>query len=327
MPSRPTFKRHGPLSILFLTLLSGGCSTIGDVTPALRIDIGEHPAYQDEQVRFRTTYYFRIVDSCNVEEGRGKGATIYEENRGPFRVRKTGKLKIVNDSLYRFRMTGKASALFAKIRFESGVLRAEEIEPFGSTVAPDKKTGEFHVTPARVNHRNARREEIKNRIGQLKDLLEEAKKDKLGNRKVNDQSAQSILENMIVNEIKLLAAENDTGDPNSEAQPDCPDGRPSQRSYSLYGPEGVRHLDPDERLLMAMTSDSKPLIGMLQELADRSLKAQQIPGTEFKDIAAERSRVSNAQHDIEMLRKKDKLTESDIAELIKKLEMHFKSQL
>lgn len=311
---------------MFLTLLIGGCSTIGDVTPALRIDKSEYPAYQDEQVRFRTTYYFRIVDSCNV----GEGDKFYEQARGPFRVRVAGKFKIVNDSLYRFRMTGKASALFAKIRFESGVLRAEEIEPFGSTVAADKETGAFYVTPARVNRRNARRDEIRKEINQLKTLLEEAKKNKLGNGKANDESAQSILENMIVNQIKLLAAENDMGDPvasNSRSMSDCPDGRPFQRSYSLYGPEGVRHLDPDERLLMAMTSDSKPLIGMLQELSDRSLKAQQPLGTEFREIAAERARVSNAQNDIEMLRKKDKLTESDIAALIKKLEVRFKSQL
>ena len=296
-----------------------------------------------KRIKSDLPYYFRIVDSCKVEAGRKNGTSSYnkDEKRGPFRVRTGGKFKIVNDSLYRFRMTGKASALFANIRFESGVLRANEIDPFGSTVALDEKTRTFHVTPATVNRRNARRHEIRKEIRQLKELLEELANAKHGYNNEQIKTIKSMLENMIVEQIKRLAVENDTAistTPDSTSsnsnnrsstkseEGDCPDGRPFQQSYSLYGPEGVRRLDPDERLVMAMTSDSKPLIGMLQELTDRSLKAQQTPGTEFKDIAAERSRVSHAQHDIELLRKKEKLTESDIAGLIKKLEMRFKSQ-
>jgi len=97
---------------------------LGDVTSALRIDVSEHPAHQDEQVRFRTTYYFRIVDSCELGEENGH-KDYYDKDRRPFKVRQAGKPKIVNDTLYRFRMTGKTSALFAKINFESGVLRAD----------------------------------------------------------------------------------------------------------------------------------------------------------------------------------------------------------
>jgi len=106
----------------------------------------------------------------------------------------------------------------------------------------------------------------------------------------------------------------------------CHDGRPTQRSYSLYGPEGVRQLDPDERLLMAMTSDSKPLIGMLQELSGRAVKTQQIHENGYTDIANERARVSNAQRDIESLATRENLTEPEITALIQKLETRFGSK-
>lgn len=75
-------------SVLFVLVLATGCSVIGDVPPAMRVDLGEHPGHRDEQVRFRTTYYFRIVDSCNVEEGKKQSAndTDYIDKQGPFRM-------------------------------------------------------------------------------------------------------------------------------------------------------------------------------------------------------------------------------------------------
>lgn len=263
------------LSILFL--FAGGCSTIGDVPPAMRVDVGEHPDRQDEQVRFRTTYYFRIVDSCKVEEGKNQNGdqTDYAKDREPFKVRQEGKLKIVSDTLYRFRMTGKASALFANVRFESGVLRSEQIDPFGSQVALNKDTNTFRVIPADTLRENARRQNIIQeirRLTKLKESLDHSDRDK----------NKDLIAILIENQIRLLGNENDsglgskngnTGESNTATMKLlCPDGRPIRQSYFLYGPEGVRRLDPDERLLMAMTSDSKPLISMLQQLAGKSLQ-------------------------------------------------------
>lgn len=303
------------LTISILLLLTGGCSTIGDVPPAMRIDLAEHPALQDEQVRFRTTYYFRIVDSCKVQEGKNYNDYVTGEN--PFQVRQYGKLKIVSDTLYRFRMTGKSSALFANIRFESVVLRSEQIDPFGSQVALDKDTNTFRVIPANAIRENARRQEVIHEIDRLI-RLKKALSD-------TDNKNTDLIETLITNQIKLLASEND---PLNDPSPDpavmqlhCPDGRPTQRNYSLYGPEGVRRLDPNERLLMAMVSDSKPLIGMLQQLAGKSLHGQ---GNEWKDIAEERVRVFRAQRDIDSLENSEP-TQREIEDLIKELEKHFGS--
>jgi len=330
----------GLLTISILLLFAGGCSTIGDVPPAMRVDLGEHPAHQDEQVRFRTTYYFRIVDSCDVQEGKaqsGDNATAYSTNSKPFMVRQSGKLKIVSDSLYRYRMTGKASALFAKIRFESGILRSEQIDPFGSQVSLDKETNTFRVIPANDMRENARRENISDEIKRLTSL-------KRGLEVDDREKNKDLIATLIENQIKLLGDENGSGlgspksrlgspkndktDGSNPATTEllCPDGRPTQRSYSLYGPEGVRRLDPDARLLMAMTSDSKPLIGMLQQLAGKSLHGQQVHENEWKDIVGERARISSAHRDIEALMNKPELTELEIEKLIKKLESRFASK-
>lgn len=74
---------------------------------------------------------------------------------------------------------------------------------------------------------------------------------------------------------------------------------------------------------MAMTSDSKPLIGMLQQLAGKSLHGQQIHENEWKDIADEHTRVSSTHRDIDSLLKKPTQTKLEIEDLIKKIETRF----
>ncbi len=320
---------HPSTVYLFILVACGGCSTLGDVTPALRVDQGEHPAYQDEQVRFRTTYYFRIVDSCKVEAGRETSGD-YATTFGPFNVRQKGKLKIVSDSLYRFRMTGKASALFANIRFESGVLRAEQIDPFGSHVTFDQTTNAFRVVPASASREQARRDDIVREVDRLLNL-----RDKFNGKSDDVTEVTREIKRQITNQIRLLGDENDSGmrtagngpegskEPSSD--PLCPDGRPIQRSYFLYGPEGVRRLDPDQRLLMAMTSDSKPLIGMLQQLSGMALHGQQPPEADWKNVLDERVRVSDALDDLKSVMAKQDRQPNDIQQLIDTLKKRFSS--
>jgi hypothetical protein len=99
------------------------------VPDAMRVREGIHPKNQDENVRFRTTYYFRVFDACSDRDiANGKSSK--------------GRDRIITDALYRFRMTGKANALSTNIRFESGTLRRQEIDPFGATVAFESGTGQ-----------------------------------------------------------------------------------------------------------------------------------------------------------------------------------------
>lgn len=282
------------------TLLSGGCAGwIGEVPSQLRVDSGSEPDKQDKYVRFRTTYYFRVVDSCKVDEGI-KDDGDYEQRLGVFKARQKGLLRIVNDSLYRFRMTGQASALFNNIHFESGVLRAEQIDPFGSAVAYDKSTKSFRVDPASTRRGRAQRDETYAEIEKLRKLYADMGKEG------QSKSLQPDVEILIKRQLQILAEGKDLHDGAApgkvtEVTPQsvrCPDGRPEKRSYYLYGPEGVRELDPDERLLMAMSSDSKPVISLLQQLSNKQLQQQGSAASTLPDLIGERVWVSDAQQDL-----------------------------
>lgn len=191
-----------------LILYVVGCS---DVPKSYRIDSGVDPEYQDDEVRFRTTYYLRVFDLCPVDQDTTPGA--YEDRMGALTARKMGKLELVKDSLLRFRMTGQASALFSDLHFESGVLGADEIDPFGKTIDYDEARKKFEAFNGSQQRYGAVRTDGVN-------------------------SAEK-----------------------------CPGGDPLNRRFYLLGPEGVRELDHNERLIMAMYMNAKPLINSMKQLA------------------------------------------------------------
>jgi hypothetical protein len=101
------------------------------------------PVHADKDVAFRTTYYFRVFDYCAIKD-RLAGKTV---------------TRPLNDTLYRFVMTGKSSTLLSNIRFESGTLLAQQIDPFGSTVEYDKDVGRFRLVSREDVQTEIRREQ------------------------------------------------------------------------------------------------------------------------------------------------------------------------
>lgn len=305
-------------SNLFLTLIFSGLAgcAIGDVPAALRIDSGMDPDKQDQYTRFRTTYYFRVLDSCKIDEN---NSLQHKDNSaklegyvksGSFTERQSGKTKVVNDTVYRFRMTGKASALFNKVNFGSGVLRADQIDPFGSSV--EYKNGRFEVKTGSIARQKELRRAAMDEIDEFRKLHDRMAKD----------TAQSFgtdeLRTIIRDKVKLLngsgaassTAASDETSSSKSSNAHCPEGRPIKKSYFLYGPEGVRELDPDERLLMAMSSDSKPLIGMLEELSGRQRKALGTATGGNNILVQEETWIADSKYKLKQL--EDKLKEKKV---------------
>ena len=107
----------------------------GCVVPAhMHVTEGSRPENLDTEVRFRTTYYFRVFDYC--WRGDVKWGTDKPDS---YRL-----IVPETDTLYRYRMTGKASALATKIRFESGTIRASDIDPFGTQLIYSDDIGGFY---------------------------------------------------------------------------------------------------------------------------------------------------------------------------------------
>ncbi len=127
--------RLARLSVLLPVLLTlGAC----DVPQSMHVTAGMEPRVEDDSVRFRTTYYFRVFDVCETPQPTTNGTSANSALGGP-------QQQLAKDSIYRFRMTGKASSLFSKVHFESGTLKSYQIDPFGADVAFDNTNGRFYV--------------------------------------------------------------------------------------------------------------------------------------------------------------------------------------
>ena len=245
------------ISAFLSVLLLGACT----VPEHMRVRAGIDPRNQDDQVRFRTTYYFRIFDVC----------------RNPANDTINGLPK--SDSLYRFRMTGKAHSLFSQVHFESGTLHKSEIDPFGANIVFDDKLGRYRfVSRAETDataRRNERYDEIERRLKLLEDL-DGANRDNF--TEIRQKLLDSI-QNQIVNlDATIISSPTKSKDNNhpdnseSKAAKGCPERTELKRAFQIMGPEGISTFDQDQRLVMAMTSSGKPLISALKELSGHMLK-------------------------------------------------------
>ncbi len=301
-----------PIFVLASIVAVSACS--GDVTREYRVDTGIHPEEQDENVRFRTTYYFRVFDVCTADEfGKSFGdndpgdpsasakaqatkmttkleamTTVQKERQKAqygddiFSKKRLGRYEIRNDSLYRFRMTGKASALFKDVHFEAGTLRAEQIDPFGTKIRYDSKGRSFSVSPGedrRTRQREASFEAI----------------EKLAATRANLAKAGLTQDQIKVLDSKMVEAITNQIPPPTEGGVICPTGQDGRRGFQILGPEGFRTFDQDERLILAMTSNSKPLIGLLQEITSRMQRSKEESATLLLPLARERSRILDGQ--------------------------------
>ena len=308
--------RKGLLASAIAALLLAGCSG-----KFLHVRTGEDPRYQDDGVRFRTTYYFRVFDPC----GSSHCSQANEE---------AGLCRPKNDSLYRFRLTGKAGSL-ASVHFEAGTLMAHEIDPFGVAVAYDEASNRFHFKSRHQSEEEAKKREqlaeirnlhalcteLKGRAGAL-DKCEAALTTKVaalqpgvvpipagqpaalanageGGNKPAAGSSKPELKTRGMTNVNVSSTE-----PESVASPpfhrnrDCIPGEEKRRGFQILGPEGWRTFDQDERLLLAMSTSGKPLISTLKEISDRVLQ-QKTPAQQLGTYLREQSAVERARQSLD----------------------------
>lgn len=154
--------------LVCLAILSVSACQAGS---SMRVRDGLHPTNIDDNVRFRTTYYFRTFDWCygkDVLNGVASAIIIPE-----------------TDSLYRFRMTGKAKAFLTQVHFESGTLLASQIDPFGAKVVYDENVGGFRFVSANDINESARRSAALKEFNQLIELYRETFPDDLNSDNAN----------------------------------------------------------------------------------------------------------------------------------------------
>ncbi len=161
------------IAAIALSVGVAGCTA----PSSMLVRSGDEPRYEDDDVAFRTIYYFRVFDACEGErpgfagvsrataDGKVDYTKLFDAQKGPPRL--------LTDSLYRFRMTGKASTLGSRIHFESGTLRKEQIDPFGANVAFDKANSRFYFKSQEDTQADARQTEALDRIKALRQTRDE----------------------------------------------------------------------------------------------------------------------------------------------------------
>lgn len=174
----PSFSRRAASVCVCFILTLSACS----VPEHMRVRSGVDPRNQDDNVRFRTLYYFRVFDACFDIKGKSnnkyyphhpethpKGSTAYQ----PFNVKTEGRYRVLSDTLYRFRMTGKANPLFSAVHFESGTLHASEIDPFGANVEFDPDSRRYRFVSRQETEARARSRAIYKELRKLDKMVAE----------------------------------------------------------------------------------------------------------------------------------------------------------
>ncbi|KLN62214.1 hypothetical protein WH96_01430 [Kiloniella spongiae] len=168
---------------------------------------GVNPENQDTNVRFRTTYYFRVFDVCGgLQPDDSKLISNGAKTSSPF-VNPIVGGRILTDSLYRFRMTGKANALASEVKFESGTLRKQEIDPFGATIQTHKETGQPQFVSRKQAEARSFRKDAEHRLDKLLALYKELNGE-AAYKNIDAEPAESVtIRKIIQQEIKKTIIE------------------------------------------------------------------------------------------------------------------------
>jgi len=276
----------------FSLLLGVAILTACAVPKSMRVDSGASPKYEDESVRFRTTYYFRVVSLC-------EGEVDTRSNR-----------MIETDSLYRFRMTGKAGELANKIHFESGILHKNIIDPFGTIIRYDEETGRAYVASHDDVQRESKRKML---LGEINEYLKLLDNDKLTNEKVKTTYQDLIQANLDsikgLNPVQVNSDSNgnpkskpgnpkDSTEKNADKDKGNSKADSKRQAFQILGPQGMSTFDQDQRLILSMSTNAKPLVSMLKEMANRMIPRPTNTNENLLLITQERLKLSNTEREL-----------------------------
>lgn len=248
------------LCAVLVSTLAAGCA---ELPKSMRVGTGNAPNHVDDDVRFRTTYFFRVFDYC-------------------YDVKAAQRSMPVADSLYRFVMTGKANPYSTRVKFESGTLTAAQIDPFGATVEADEKTGAIRFVSQREQQARAARDEAISSVDSLIELRGRLRQLEKDDPKGIDGTVIAALDAQINETVKgafgagrveydVTKLHQAGKQPNQDL---CPPGTQVDRGFQIMGPQGVRTFNQDERLLMAMSTQAAGVIDSLSQVSGRLLETK-----------------------------------------------------
>lgn len=170
------------------------------VPSSMHVMRGTDPRYINDDVRFRATYYFRTFDYCWDADVKLSQLGAEAGRAVPYR-----NIIPETDTIYRYRMTGKANSLTTKVRFESGTLRKEEIEPFGKQISFSEAGNGFYIRDAGEVRSAEERDLAERRQWRRIHLLEDLYSQLTGQ---NDTEIKNEIRAEIIAAVRALASSN-----------------------------------------------------------------------------------------------------------------------
>lgn len=244
--------------LLALFLFLNGCA-IFETYDRLHVNKGANPEYQGKAVLFRNLYYYRVLEYCKSED-------------------QSSNIQILKDSLFRFRMTGKAYPILAnQVNFESGILHKSQLDPFGATVTFNQKSGKFEFDSKLQTDFKETSSHYKNLDIEYKNIISlseifENKKNSIATEH------QGLLKDYIKKRVDslnaLMARATAVSKSVSSTSGKCYANSSPNQEFLVLGPEGWRKFDPNYRLIMAMSTNGKPIIQPIKEMSGRILNAK-----------------------------------------------------
>lgn len=285
------------MRIFVSVLLLAFCAACLNVPNSMHVQKGQRPENVDDHVRFRTTLYFRSFDYCMNKAQLDRRLSEASALTDP--LQKDYFIIPGTDSLYRFKLTGKAASATTKVKFESGTLPASVIDPFGASVEVDPSTGRPRFLSKQEQESRTARQNSQSEFKELVDLIKEIDAtgvsnaavlkakvetrladvvDNYGGRKIpSTKSNEAGFEGRSQTNVNVTLYNNSDVRASEAAVPvgtsNCVAG-PVRRGFQIMGPEGWRTFRQDERILLAMSSSAEPLIQSLQRTSDNILNSK-----------------------------------------------------
>lgn len=85
-----------------------------------------------------------------------------------------------------------------------------------------------------------------------------------------------------------------------------------RRGFQVMGPEGVKTFNQDDRLIMAMSTSAKPLVGMLKDLSGRVLNQRAAGADQLLPLARERTHILRAERALDRERAREDATPEEV---------------
>jgi hypothetical protein len=116
----------------------------------------------------------------------------------------------------------------------------------------------------------------------------------------SQDNAFTPITNMAKQFITLAENMHDAAETQTAIVDKCASGESLKRGFQVIGPQGSTLYDPDDRLIMAMSTSASPLLNQLKNISNQVLAEQPTPNNNLLNLVKARLQLSQSIHRLNM---------------------------